>query len=80
MINPRALIQAAVGYVRKNPDKSADEIVAIVRKDAERQFGGELPEFFVQNALPGMIAAVAWGVQQRDNKDVYESFDTTLRI
>ncbi|MCB9932211.1 MAG: heme lyase CcmF/NrfE family subunit [Planctomycetes bacterium] len=67
-------------YVRKNPDKSADEIVAIVRKDAERQFGGELPEFFVQNALPGMIAAVAWGVQQRDNKDVYESFDTTLRI
>ncbi|MCZ7604822.1 MAG: cytochrome c biogenesis protein CcsA [Planctomycetota bacterium] len=67
-------------YVKRNPDKSADEIVAMVRKDAERDFGGRLPEAFVQNALPGMIAAVAWGVQQRDNTDVYESFDTTLRI
>jgi c-type cytochrome biogenesis protein CcmF len=67
-------------YVQRNPDKNADEIVAMVRKDAERDFGGELPEAFVQNALPGMIAAVAWGVQQRDNTDVYESFDTTLRI
>jgi len=67
-------------YVKRNPDKNADEIVAMVRADTERQFGGELPEAFVQNALPGMAAAVAWGVQQRDNTEVYESFDTTLRI
>lgn len=67
-------------FVRKNPDKSADEIVALVRQDAEEEFGGELPEFFTQNALPRMIAAVNWGVSQRDNTKVYESFNAVVRV
>ncbi|MEZ5992674.1 MAG: cytochrome c biogenesis protein CcsA [Planctomycetota bacterium] len=67
-------------YVRKNPDKSAGEIVEKVRQDAKDQFGGELPEFFTQNALPRMIAAVHWGVKQRENTKVYESFNTIVRV
>ncbi|MCA8910835.1 MAG: cytochrome c biogenesis protein CcsA, partial [Planctomycetes bacterium] len=72
--------QNMLQYVRKNPDKDAGEIVEMVKKDAAKQFGGELPPFFVKNALPNMTAAVVWGVNQRDNTKVYESFDTKVRI
>jgi len=67
-------------YVRAHPDKDAGQIVEIVRADAEKQFGGQLPEFFATSALPKMIAAVHWGVRQRDNRNVYENFDTTVHI
>ncbi|MCA8915598.1 MAG: heme lyase CcmF/NrfE family subunit [Planctomycetes bacterium] len=67
-------------YVRQNPDLDANQIVEKVKADFAAQAGGELPEFFVQNALPKMIVAVQWGVQQRGNTNVYESFNSTLRI
>ncbi len=66
-------------YVRMNPDKSAQEIVEQVTSDLRRQGGGELPPM-MQQALPRMQAAIAWGIEQRKRQVVYESFETTLRI
>ena len=67
-------------YVRLNPDLDANQIVDKVKADTAAQMGGELPDFFVQNALPKMIVAVQWGVSQRGNTNVYESYNSTLRI
>jgi c-type cytochrome biogenesis protein CcmF len=69
-----------LAYVRQNPDKTESDIIEMVKAEQAEQFGGELPEFFVKNALPKMIVGVHWAIKQRDNKDVYESFDTTVRI
>ncbi|MBZ0135155.1 MAG: cytochrome c biogenesis protein CcsA [Planctomycetes bacterium] len=63
-----------LGYVRRNPDKSADEIIEMVRADMIAQ-SGDVPPAFGK-----MVAAIHWGVRQRDNTKVYESFDTIIRV
>lgn len=63
-----------LSYVRRNPDKSAEEIIEKVRADMITQMGSVPPAF------DNMVSAVYWGVKQRDNEKVYESFDTVLRV
>lgn len=73
------LYQNMLTDVKRNPDKTADEIVGAIVNDMKAQSGGELPPFFEEN-LGRMSAAVAWGVRQREESRVYENFDTTMRI
>ena len=63
-----------LSYVRRNPDLPANEIIEKVRADMIAQWG-EIPP-----AFNSMVAAVHWGVRQRDNKKVFESFDSVLRV
>lgn len=66
-------------YVRMNPGLTAEQIVDTVVRDTKAQMGGELPPQ-MQNALPRMQAAIAWGIEQRERQVVYETFRTTLRV
>lgn len=76
-------------HVRANPDKDAGQIVEIVKAEMEKtkaqaiaMSGGVEPPFIkeMEQALPRMTAAIHWGVSQRDNTRVYESFDTTVYV
>lgn len=66
-------------YVRQNPEMDASDIIAQVESDMREQNGGQLPPFMAQSR-DKMVAAIAWGVSQRDSKAVYESFEATLRV
>lgn len=66
--------EGMLSYVRRNPDKSADEIIEKVRQDMIAQSGTVPPAF------GSMVAAIHWGVAQRENTKVFESFDTVLRV
>ncbi|MBX3460312.1 MAG: cytochrome c biogenesis protein CcsA [Planctomycetes bacterium] len=66
-------------YVRMNPGLSAEQIVDTVVRDYKAQMGGELPPQ-MQQALPRMQAAIAWGIEQRKRQVVYETFETTLQV
>ncbi|MCC6575592.1 MAG: heme lyase CcmF/NrfE family subunit [Planctomycetes bacterium] len=65
--------------VRKNPGKSASEIIDKIKADAAAMGGGQLPPMF-EKGLPRMTAAISWGVDVRDKPRVYESFETGIRI
>ncbi len=73
------LYENMLRYVRRNPELDANQIVEKVQADMRAGNGGKLP-LFLQSALPKMIAAVNWGVKQRENKAVYESFNTKLYV
>lgn len=73
------LYENMLRYVRRNPELGAAQIVEKVQADMRASNGGKLPPF-MQAALPRMIAAVNWGVQQRENKSVYESFNASLYV
>ncbi|MBX3474259.1 MAG: cytochrome c biogenesis protein CcsA [Planctomycetes bacterium] len=66
-------------HVRQNPGLGAAEIIDKVTTDARAANDGQLPPR-MQQALPRMIEAINWGVRQRDNGTVYESFDVALYV
>lgn len=74
-----AVYENMLRFVRQNPDKDANALVAMQRATFDEQFGSEWPPQ-LQQAFPRMAAALIWGANQRDRKVVYERFDSSLHI
>ncbi len=71
--NPQTaqIYENMLSYVRQNPDMSAPEIIETITANFPPEMGAP---------PPAMVAAIHWGVAQRERSVVYESFDTTLRV
>jgi hypothetical protein len=74
-----AIYERMLRFVRENPGMDAPQIVEKVKADAMAMNNGKLPPF-MESALPRMVSAIHWGVQQRDNQSVYEDFEATLLV
>ncbi len=66
--------------LRKNPDKTAKQLIDEVTESARNPETGELPPMFTERALPKMTKAAHWAVDTRDNPRVYELYETTVRV
>ena len=66
--------------LRKNPNKTAEQLIAEVTEPMRDPATGELPPVFEQRGLPKMTKAAHWAVDNRDNPRVYEAYETTVRV